>query len=439
MVGPWIRRTSSSSGIRADRDPPRRTVSAVPSPPSGSVPALLAALLLLLAGSWVPAAPAAAQSPEVFEPHRVLEPSWGPPIHIYRTGADQVVTLRVSAPFVEGWGDAGAGQVLARMSSERMEAIGNRIGARSSATRTATAIVYEVTGPAPDLDFLVWVLRAGLEEPDAGSFQRLRRDALSRVDRVLETPEGALALDLRRSIDPDAPPLQGTLPALERLTAQRLVEHWSATHRLDALRIVTVGNVEAEVLLASLSELGVPGGEAPGISPSAASGGEVRAEPEVIRRWEARAWALDEGRDPATLVAARILTELHRDDPGDYELGVELWELGRSWTLVVSGAAYPRGLSAMQDRLGSLAATAADRVTEEQVARHAARIRAELLEQARTPWGLAEMVGLALDAGEGPHRMARVMDDLDALDASRVRDFLLELRDRTPVTATVLP
>lgn len=344
-------------------------------PRPGPRAAALWALLILLAGSAFAPHPAQAQSTGIFEPHRVLEPDWGPAIYVYRTGSSQAVALRVSVPFTEEWGDAGAGQILARMATERMEAIGNRGGVRASATRTATSLVYEVAGPAADLDFLVWVLRAGLQAPDAGPFLRIRRDAVARVDRILETPEGTLGLELRRSIDPGAPPLHGTRTALERLTPERLEELWSATHRQDAIRIVAVTRLEAEVLLAALSELGVPTGEARDPPSAPQAGAQVTAEPEVIRRWEARAWTLDEGRDPAPLVAARLLAELHRDDPGDYELGVELWEVGRRWTLVLSGAAYPRGLSAMQSRLENLAADAEGQVTDERVAHHAARIR----------------------------------------------------------------
>lgn len=410
------------------------------SPPPSALRVVLLAVALLGGGPLLsPGGTASGQAADLFQPHQVLEPSWGPPVHVYRTGADDVVALRVSIPFAEGWGDAGAGQVLARMASERMAAIGARVGARSSASRTASSLVYEVAGPAADLDFLVWVLRAGLEEPDASSFTRVRRDARARVDRVLETPEGALALELRQRIEPESPPLQGTATGLDRLTPERLRELWSAAHRLESVRIVAVGNVEPAVLLASLSELGVEPGEARTPSSSGSVAPPAPPEPEVIRRWEARAWTLERIRDPAPLVAARILSEFHRNDPGDFELGVELWEVGPQWTLVLSGAAYPRGLSAMQGRLGSLLARTAEEVSDEVVARHAARIRAELLEQARTPWGLAETVGLALDAGEGPDRLARVLRELEDVDAAGVRSFLQELESRSPVTATVLP
>lgn len=404
--------------------------------------AILLAFLLPGWGStslWAQSTSGESAPASPFSPHQILEPPEGPPLHIYRSGASDVISLRVSVPFVEGWRDAGAGQVLARMADERMDAIGSRIGARSRAIRTATSLVYEVSGPTADLDFLAWVLRAGLEEPDPSTFSRIRRDATTRVERILETPEGALALEVRREIDPDAPPLHGTLPGLERLTPDRLHELWRQAHRETELRIVAVGPLDAEVVLAAVSELGVPSGEVSPVYIDPGSGSSVRLDPEVIRQWEARAWRLAEGRDPRAMVAARILSDTYRNRPGDFELGVELWEMGSYLTLVLSGAAYPRSRAVMQSRVRELASDAASTVSDEMVTRHAARIRGELLEAARTPWDLASLVGQALDAGEGPDAISRLASELDNLDATAVRSFLEELSTRSPITVEITP
>lgn len=374
--------------------------------------------------STLPTVAQRAAEAEPFEPEMVLTPPGGPSLYLYATGTSDVVALRVSVPVRENAEEAGAAQIIRALAQDRMEAVASRVGARARAIRSSDALIYEVAGPAADLDFLGRVLREGLKEPDASRFSQLRRDALSDVEQGLETPEGALALRLRQALDPSLPPVDGTVTALERMDAARVSSVWARTHGRDALRVVVVGNLAPEVVLASLTDLGLPASPGGSASSSAGPAGQPVPAPELIRHWLADARTVEGGRDPRALVASRLIAETIRAEPGDYELGVELWELDRRWVLVTSGAAYPRSRQAMRSRIDGLLRETLERVSDESVRRHAAGLRAELLDSARTPWGLASVVGHALDAGEPPDQVQTLLDELQQLGGGDLVRFL---------------
>ncbi len=379
------------------------------------------------------------EDPRPFAPDAVLEPPGGPTLYLYTTGTSDVVALRVSVPLEERADEAGAAQILRALAAERMESVASRVGARVRATRTPDALVYEVAGPASDMDFLAWILREGMREPDASRFNQLRRDALAQVARRLETPEGALALRLRQALEPATPPLHGTVPALERMGPQQVVDLWRRSHGRDRVRIVVVGNVQPEIVLASLTDLGIPS-SAPGSTASPGTpSGQPLPTPELIRHWRAEARLLPAGRDARALVATRLMAEMVRENPGDYEVGIELWEVDRNWVVVLSGAAYPRSRQAMDSRIEGLVREAAGRVSDDGVRRHAADLRAELLSSARTPWGLADVVGHAMDAGEPPDRVEDLLDELARLRGPDLTRFLESLDEGSVIREAMNP
>ncbi len=404
----------------------------------------MTALLALLA--LLNPAPSAAETaadtlsgPGAFVPDQVLTPPGGARFYLYTTGTSDVVALRVSVPISEGPTEAGAGQILRALAEDRMNAVASRIGARARVARSPDALVYEVAGPAADMDFLAWVLREGLREPDAGRFSQLQRDARIDVERRLETPEGALALRLRDRLSPGTPPMFGTLTALERMDPGRVRALWERTHARDALTVVIVGNVSPEVILASLTDLGIPASARDAPPPSEAGTGQPIPTPELIRHWVGEARSVPGGRDPRALVATRMIAETIRSDPGDYEVGVELWELNRGWVLVLSGAAYPRARQAISTRVEGLIRETVARVTDDEVRRHVAGLRSELLEAARTPWGLADVVGHALDAGEAPDAIQELLAELRTMRGGDVVRFLESLVDVQPVREVMDP
>ena len=403
-------------------------------------------VLLLVLGVLLPFSENGARSPgvhgdpEAFQADLVLRPTAGPETHLFLRPGQHVVALRLSVPLGESEEEAGAGQILRSLADDRMRSMARRIGARSRVARTPEALVYEVSGPASELDFLVRILNEGLRPPEPDRFNQVRRDQLAEVLRRQETPQGVLALRIREAAGGSRVPLLGSTPALERMHAGVVQAVWARSHARDRARLVLVGGVVAEVALAAVADLRLPSSAPSPVTPPAGSLPQPRLNPEVIRHWVAEAWPLDRPRDARGLVMVGLLGDrLQSGGGGDYELGAEVWEIAGRWTLVVSGAAYPRTQQAMRNRLAGLLAEVDGALSDESVRTHAARVRGDILLQAATPWGLAETVGQALDAGLESRSIQMVLDDLARMEASDIRGLLSDLGSRSAIHQEIRP
>jgi predicted Zn-dependent peptidase len=380
---------------------------------------VLAGLLLTLLAPQV-ASPGIAG----FHPDERLMPPGGPEIAIFRSVPPEVLSLRLSVPLVESPGEAGAGQLIQIQAEARMRALALRIGARAEVHRTPQALVYEVSGASADLDFLGWILREGLTPPAPQSFEDSRRSLRAELDRRLETPQGVLYVRIRELLSPETPSVTGTAGSLERLDPQRVHAVWARTHHRGAYRLVVAGRVPTELILAAFAGLGPREPPPPAELPAAQDTGSPRESPEVNRHWIVEARSLPDGAEAAHLVAAHWVAESIRQEGGDFEVGVEIWDVGRGRALVVSGAAFPRSRQAMDRRVSSALPDAAARLTEDRVRQLAGQIRTEILMAGRTPWGLAELVGQAWDSGHGPEGLESLLLELERVTLAEVLQLL---------------
>jgi hypothetical protein len=362
-----------------------------------------------------------------------------PELHVFPRPGSGAATVRISFPIRESPDEAGGAQIIRRLADERMGSMARRFGAEARAQRTAEGLVYTVSGPASELDFLIRVLNEALRPPEGELFTTARRDQLAEVLRRQETPQGVLALRIRQGAGGSGVPLLGSAVALERMHAGMVSDLWRRTHGAPEARIVVVGDLGVEVALASLADLEFPQVTQMPSPSSAAALPEPRPSPEIIRHWVARAWTLERPRDARGLVAVALLGDQVRTRSDDYELGAELWEIGGRWTVVLSGAAYPRNHQAMRNQLAGLLDAAAAGATPSRVEGHAARLRGDILRRTSTPWGYAEVVGEALDAGLESRSIRILLDDLVRMSADDLQALFTELRGRAPVQEELRP
>jgi hypothetical protein len=396
-------------------------------------------VLLLLSTLLMPQEISGTAAPPGFGPDEILTPPRGPETAIIRSVPPEVVSLRLSVPLVESPQEAGAGQLIQIQAQRRMEVIAARIGARAEVHRTPQALVYEISGASADLDFLAWILREGLQRPTPGEFAPARRELQTELDRRVETPQGVLYTRVRAILAPDAPSVTGTAGALDRMDASRLDAFWARTHRRDNFRLVVAARLPTELILSALSGVGLDDrSPAPEVAAGEQTGSPLPA-PEIIRHWVVQAYRLGPGPDATDLIVAGWLGEVLRADGGDFEAGVEIWDLGTSRALVISGAAYPRSRQAMQGRVASVIGDAAARLTESDVRRLADELRTEVHMAARTPWGLAELIGQAWDSGHGPEGVEVLLDELSSVNYTRVLERIQSLAEATPVREELHP
>jgi predicted Zn-dependent peptidase len=298
--------------------------------------------------------------------------------------------------------------------------------------------VYQVSGTLADLDFLGWILRTGVQAPDATRMEETRREIQVENDRRMETPQGVLAARLRADLAPELPSVFGTTGTVGRIDVVQLRAIWERSHRLDLARLVVAGRITPELALALASELGLPETAASDYPPSP-DPGSPRPEPEVNRQWIAEGYRLQVTEEVPALVAGQWLAEDVRAAGHDFEVGVEIWDLGGARALVLTSAAFPRSAGAQRTWLDGAFEDAAARITDSDVSRVAGAIRTQIAMAARTPWGLAELVGQAWDAGNGPEGVESLLASLEALTAAEVSQLFLTLGGSSPVRVEISP
>ncbi|MBT8335099.1 MAG: hypothetical protein KJO11_00750, partial [Gemmatimonadetes bacterium] len=159
----------------------------------------------------------------------------------------------------------------------------------------------------------------------------------------------------------------------------------------------------------------------------------VRDRPDILRQWYGFAWRSSPTFDPRAVVTAALAARQLRDERDGYEAYVRLWE-GRSHdVLAVVGSAYPRDAAALRRRLQALPTTLAASVDDASVRSIVRRLQWNVLSQARTPWGRANLVGRFLETGAPPDAARRYVDALVDLTADDVRAYLEALADDDPV------
>jgi hypothetical protein len=220
---------------------------------------------------------------------------------------------------------------------------------------------------------------------------------------------------------------------------QRLEAVWSRSHRREDMRVVAAARLPAELVLTALTAVGLPA-DAP-IPPTVPSPdpGSSRPSPQVIRHWTVDAYRLDPAAYAVALVAARWMGEILASEVGDYETGVEIWDLGGVRALILAGAAYPRSRQVMERRIRAIPGEAVASVTAPDTRRIADALRTEILLAGRTPWGLADLVGQAWDSGRGPAGADAMLAELEALTHAQVVVFLQSIATATPVRETLSP
>lgn len=376
--------------------------------------------------------------PEFLRPDSVLRPPDGPTIAFVEASGSFAAAIRITVPFVESRSDAGAGYLIQLLAMRRTRRLQEAVGAGVRASRTAQGLVYHVSGAVGDFDHLAGVARELLARPESSGFvaARARLEEMTRAER--ETPRGALRLQLRSSMSSPIPSPAGTPASLDALTHARLVDLWEASHRRGELSLVVVGAIPPEALLSAFADLG-EAGPAPEISPAPARAstrpGALR--PERIRVWYGEAFPAGDPRDPRSALLMHVASEYLTGLEGEFELHLERWEFAaRSW-LVMTGAAFSRNAPAMRARIRDYRAEVEASLGPGLVRRARAALQSTLLGEARSPEGLADVIGRHLDATGDPDAASRYLEQLESVDYEAMADFIDEISAGEAITAQV--
>src|SRR5688500_10660702 len=174
----------------------------------------------------------AAAAPDTVPPP-VAPSAAEPAVVVLRQPALPIVALRMSLLADDPPGYAGAGHLVQHLVLPALEERVGRVGGRVQAVRTSDAVVYTVTGPAQELDYLAETLRGVLRPPTPGTGEILQALAAVGAERAAEreiAPQYVRSA-LRARLFPDDLPAAGTEASLARLNTARLGEVWNAMYR----------------------------------------------------------------------------------------------------------------------------------------------------------------------------------------------------------------
>ena len=380
----------------------------------------------------------AGSDPALLRPDTILRPPDGPTIAFVEAPGSPAAAVRVMVPFVESHSDAGAGYLMQLLAVGRARRLREMLGVDVLASRTSRGLVFQVNGAAAAFDQLAGVVRELLARPEPSGFvaARTRLEDMNREER--ETPRGAVRLRLRSRMAPSAPPVTGTPASLETLTPARLVELWNASHRRGNLTLVVVGALPPEAALSALAELGEPG-TAPEINrlSSAAAGSSATPRPERLRVWYGEAYPAGDARDPRSALLMRIANEHLPEIESEFEPHLERWELADASWLVLTGAAFPRGARTMRARIRGYRDDVRASLDPTIVLKAKAALRSALLVRARSPGGLAEVIGRHMDVTGDADAAADYMARLEEIDFEAMAAFLDEIAAAEAVAAEV--
>ncbi len=370
-------------------------------------------------------------------PIEVVEPRGGPRV-VYRSlAAPSLVAVRLSVPVEERPGSRGAARLLQALARGTLEAGAAAIGARAELEWTPTHAVYTIMGPAESFAAMAALLRRVLSEPElsargvAAVQARSEREALAE----LELPGARVRLGLRASLFP-TPDAAGSPSTADRLRPEHLEWFWRRYYVPERMTAVVVGAVPLSEVVSAFR--GWPAPPAPSAPPPPAEAVDPPPRPEAVATWAGIGWSVA-SRDPAVLAVASAIVTSRLAATGLTRARAELWWQLDRIGFVVIGSALPGAGAAPALTLRWALERAAEEVQADEVAAARRTLYHALVYDARTPWGLASLIGRFADRTGDPRAAERFLDALHGVDASRVRSALLAIVHASPAVVEVGP
>jgi len=392
--------------------------------------------LILLAASFAPpdSVPAGAIAREISTADR-------PAVVVHRQPSVPVVSIRLSVLANDPPGYSGAGHMIQHLALPTLQERVSRVGGRVQMQRTADAIVYTVTGPSSELEFLSESLAATLNPPTASPDALLRIDRLLREARLAEweLAAGHVRSTLRAQIFPTDLSAAGTDRSATRLTGAVLPRLWRHMYRPDRVSIVAVGDVFLGDVQRVFSNLPAP----PDVPELVLQRDSVMAgslaPPQATRAWFGAGYLIPDDDPASATVTAHLLGNVIRARLPTAQVDAEHWWSHHGMAIVLVVAVPERDMVAARRVMGTAVSTLRSELSFVRATDAAVAIRREMLFSSRTPDRMAELVGQFVDREGDPNATERYYARLDELDDRDVRAILDRMTNSTPARVEIPP
>lgn len=380
-------------------------------------------------------------SSDLFGPLLISRDSNGPLVVVREQSSPALLAIRVSVPYSEPPGLIGAGRVLQLLVAERARSETERFGGRLELTRTPSHLVYSVQGPASAFNEMVAILRYLVAPPRSffrdqrGAWLTVRREALA----DLETPDLLVRWRLTGELFPDLKQMYGP-PDLGEPPGERGLEwFWRRWFRPEAMSVVIVGAIDAEEARAAFRDWAAP--PKPEGRPPQGRGRGSAPPAEVIASRVGLGFT-GGSIEPAVLAVSAALLEGALSLTGDRRVTAEFWWVGDRTALVLLGASrldQPMSAFELRTTIQLSMAEAASRISREELSEVRRRLRQALLMRARTPGGMAAVIGEFLDRTGDPYGAEKFVASLERVELGAVRSALRTLIYRRPIVVELDP
>jgi predicted Zn-dependent peptidase len=360
---------------------------------------------------------------------------------VQRQPAIPVVALRLAILTEDPAGYAGAGHLIQHLLLPTLREQAARVGGLVEMERSSDAIVYTLTGPAAELDYLAGVLRTALQTPRPGQVELLVATRALAEERLAEweTADQHIRSALRARLFPNDISAAGTDGSAERLTAEALPRLWTEMYRPERVSILAVGDVR-------LGELQTAFANVPART-TARSLPELQdtislvplAPAQATRGWLSVGYLANDVDPAAISIATRLLGDDLRRRIPTAEVRAEHWWTHYGQAVVVVVSAPERDLAAARRTLSTAVSTVERDVTAARVTAAARAIRHEMLFYSRTPDRMAEVIGTFADREGDAAAAQQFYGNLEEVGADPVRDALAYLGEQSAVRYEILP
>lgn len=362
-------------------------------------------------------------------------------VAVHSQPAIPLVALRVSLVADDPPGYAGAGHFQQHLVFPQMQEGAARVGGEAQVLRTADALVYSVVGPAVELTYLARLLRSALTLPTAGEGAMLAASGalLEERNAEWETASGLVRARLRSRLFPDDLPAAGTPASASRLNHAALAEAWSAMYRPERVAVVAVGNVDRRTvrdLFASLPSAGEDLANAR-LRDTIDSAPPLPAQ--ATRGWLGAGVRTSVDDAAAATVTARLLRSALGDALPAAEVHAEQWWTHRGAALVIVVGTPAAQLSAGRQALTEAPAALQRAISDDRVRAAAESVRRDLRFAARTPEGMAALIGQWVDRDGDAAGVQRFHEALGRVGVEDVHRILDQLRSDAVVRTEVPP
>lgn len=365
-----------------------------------------------------------------------------PAIQVHRQPALPLVSLRLALLSDDPPRYAGAGHLIQHLAYPLLQDRIGRVGGQARMERSADAIVYTVTGPAVELEYLARSLRSVLEPPTVSRVQLLRAGQELAEERLAEWETASLHIRamLRAKVFPFELPAGGTEASGRRLTdPDELASAWSLLYRPEHVSILAVGDVRVREVERAFGPLPPPL-ERPGSMPDRDETTAVPLAPaEATRGWFAAAYPAEGLSAAAVTVVARLAGDALRERMPAARVESEHWWTHDGQALVLIVAAPREAVAQARAALGRALSDATASLSSRGVAAAASGLRREMLFYSRTPDRMAEVLGRFSDRRGDPEAAQRFYSELEEVTVRDAEHVLDELAARGPITAEVPP